>query len=394
MPQTDKPTEFWRCGRCNTPNPLTTYINQCVACGAPRGQGTMLRTPAPSTPAPSVQTPSRWLPAVSLTYLAWLVGVLVVMRTFGGFWAPATILLFLPRFVWLAPLPLLAWWTWSRKARWVWLAQAAILLLVLGPIMNLQLPVARLFASPPPSDRVRVMTLNQGPGSLDLKAVKSLVEQERIDVLCLQEGPRQGGGPDPKLLDALSRLGWAFSKSQMIASRLPILGESDYHQDSFPEYGFWDVRIHQLSVRTRAGRVVRVACVHMPTVRVGFQKLFRGDWGALGRLNRWRQAQVEVLMSKTFGATDDPVILAGDFNTPPESRLLDMLHTSGRFGFEQVGFGYGFTRPSLLPFVAIDHVVASPEWTFTRCEVGPSVGSDHRPVIAELAIPAPTKPAH
>ncbi len=353
----------------------------------------MLRAAAPNPKPPSApttpRTPSRWLQTLSLVYLGWLAVILVVMRTLGGFWAPATVLLFLPRFVWLAPLPLLAWWSWRRQARWLWLAHALSWLLVLGPIMNLNLPLARFFRPVPPSDRVRVLTLNQGTGSLDFDSLKSLMERDRVDVICLQEGPGAGGGPDPELVKMLSTLGWTFSKSQMIASRLPILTQSVYREETYPEYGFWSVRIHQLDVRTRAGRVIRVANIHMPTVRVGFRKLFQGDPGALGRLNRWRQSQVEVVITHTFGDTDNPVIIAGDFNTPPESRILDPLRAAGgRFGFEQVGVGYGYTRPSLLPFVAIDHIVASPDWTFTRCDIGPAVGSDHRPLFAELALPA------
>jgi endonuclease/exonuclease/phosphatase (EEP) superfamily protein YafD len=350
----------------------------------------MLRSaaPKPAEPKKGGWASFSWVQTISLAYLGWLIAVLVVMRTLGDLWAPATVLLFLPRFAWLAPLPLLAWWTWRRKGRWLWLVQALSALMVLGPIMNFHLPVARLFRDPPSPDRLRVLTLNQGVRPLDLEQLKAILQREKIDVVCFQEGPIKGGGADPKLVKDLTAQGWHFGKANMIASRFPIASESDYHEDTFPEYGFWNVRIYQIEFRTRAGRKARVANIHMPTVRKGFQKLFEGDLGAIGRLNRWRQTQVVELASRTLGATEDPIVLAGDFNTPADSRLLDMLHKLGRFGFEEVGFGYGYTRPSLLPFVAIDQVVASPEWVFTRCEVGPDVGSDHLPVIAELALPA------
>ena len=39
--------------------------------------------------------------------------------------------------------------------------------------------------------------------------------------------------------------------------------------------------------------------------------------------------------------------------------------------------------------LAIDHVVASPKIAARRYDVGPDLGSDHLPVIAELAVPAP-----
>ncbi|HEU5118406.1 MAG TPA: endonuclease/exonuclease/phosphatase family protein [Isosphaeraceae bacterium] len=394
MASSEKPTEFWRCGRCGTPNPLTSYLAQCVACGASRGEGTMLasKAPAPKPTAPA-KSPSLWLRVLSLAYLTWLMVILVVMRTLGDLWAPATILLFLPRFLWAAPLPLLGWWTWRRRDRWIALAQVVSLLLVLGPIMNFRLPLGRFFRDALPPDRLRVLSLNQSTNPIDLDAVKKLMEQERIDVVCFQEGPIQSGAPDPRLVKILTTLGWSFTSTQRIASRLPILSESHYKKDPYPEYGFWAVRIHQVKVRTRSGRAVWVADIHMPTVRIGFQRLLEGDLGALGRLNQWRQKQVEVLLAQTLGHSDDPIVIAGDFNTPPESRLLDPLRDLGQFGFDEVGLGYGYTRPSSLAFVAIDHIVATPQWVFTRCEVGPDVGSDHLPVIAELALPAPSKKA-
>ena len=62
-----------------------------------------------------------------------------------------------------------------------------------------------------------------------------------------------------------------------------------------------------------------------------------------------------------------------------------------RFAFEDAGWGYGYTRPSRYPWFRIDHILASPEWVFTRCRVGPDVGSDHLPLIAEAVLPAPTE---
>jgi hypothetical protein len=64
------------------------------------------------------------------------------------------------------------------------------------------------------------------------------------------------------------------------------------------------------------------------------------------------------------------------------------LSTFLRFGYEDAGWGYGYTRPSRYPWFRIDHILASPEWVFTRCWVGPDLGSDHLPLIAEVVLPA------
>ena len=46
----------------------------------------------------------------------------------------------------------------------------------------------------------------------------------------------------------------------------------------------------------------------------------------------------------------------------------------------------------LLPFVTIDNVFASPSFAKISVTGGPRLGSDHRPIIADLALAKPAKP--
>ncbi len=85
-----------------------------------------------------------------------------------------------------------------------------------------------------------------------------------------------------------------------------------------------------------------------------------------------------------------PVLVAGDFNGGPDASELATLRDSGQFqsAFDVAGLGWGYTRPSSLPWARIDHILASPGWTVTSCWVGPSFGSDHKSLIADVALPA------
>jgi vancomycin resistance protein VanJ len=108
------------------------------------------------------------------------------------------------------------------------------------------------------------------------------------------------------------------------------------------------------------------------------------DWWA-GELGR-----VAGLLAET-GHT--PLLVAGDFNMPSDNSSMASLRSFLRFGFEEVGWGYGYTKPSSAPWFRIDHILASPHWTFSRCWVGPDLGSDHLPILAELVLPEPDRPA-
>jgi len=81
---------------------------------------------------------------------------------------------------------------------------------------------------------------------------------------------------------------------------------------------------------------------------------------------------------------DGPLVVLGDFNTPPESAWFDAYRRAFVNAFEHSGRGWVATWPSPLPVLQVDHV-----WTrgltplrTERCSVS---GFDHRAVVVELA---------
>ena len=52
---------------------------------------------------------------------------------------------------------------------------------------------------------------------------------------------------------------------------------------------------------------------------------------------------------------DTPLILSGDFNTPPNSAYLDRIEARLRNAFHEAGSGFYYSWPSRLPLLAIDH---------------------------------------
>ena len=52
--------------------------------------------------------------------------------------------------------------------------------------------------------------------------------------------------------------------------------------------------------------------------------------------------------------------------------------------FSEAGLGWGYTFYANRTSLRIDHILAGPGWRCRECWVGPEVGSEHRPVIADL----------
>ena len=80
-----------------------------------------------------------------------------------------------------------------------------------------------------------------------------------------------------------------------------------------------------------------------------------------------------------------PTIVAGDFNSTLWSRALQNFTAQTELTNVNRGILFDATWSRWLPQrLMIDHVFLTPEWQVAGREVGPDVGSDHRPVIVDL----------
>ncbi|MBX3273016.1 MAG: endonuclease/exonuclease/phosphatase family protein [Sandaracinaceae bacterium] len=106
---------------------------------------------------------------------------------------------------------------------------------------------------------------------------------------------------------------------------------------------------------------------------------------------RWR-AQLTALAAYVR-AIDAPLVVAGDLNaTRFHAHLRAVEHAGVRDAHGALGRGLATTWPNGLfsaPPLALDHVLVSPHLVPTRVREGVGAGSDHRPVIVDLARRAP-----
>jgi endonuclease/exonuclease/phosphatase family metal-dependent hydrolase len=189
--------------------------------------------------------------------------------------------------------------------------------------------------------------------------------------------------------------GWSVSQQGelLIASRYPIRESklavlaSNGQVFSGPNVYYCTISLPQ--------RDIAVCSVHLPSPHFGLaesldRRTLLSDRGS--RLleeesqDRRRQSEAAVEMARGI---HDPLIVAGDFNMPTDSAVY--RETWGRFNnaFSRGGFGFGHTeRPGSFGWLfglRIDHILSGPNWRPFRCKVGSDVGSDHRPLIADLA---------
>lgn len=103
-----------------------------------------------------------------------------------------------------------------------------------------------------------------------------------------------------------------------------------------------------------------------------------------------RERQFDVLaelVNKEHGAR----VVVGDFNATSWSPIFADFVTATGLCDSRRGWGVQPSWPASLPLplrIPIDHCLISPELQIAGRRIGPDVGSDHLPVLVELAFPA------
>ena len=331
------------------------------------------------------RTPGKIISAMTWAFAVMVFAMLVLIRWVGVDWWGVAVLLFMPRWVFLVPIVGLAIASGLKRCYGHWIVQGAMAVVVAGPLMGMSLPLGQLVRTHPSGEVVRVGTANLGlEGILSVPALRKWIETSKLDVVCLQEGNRDA----PELVAYLAD-GWHVNRRKTIASRYPIVAELSSLPDQSDTDKRYPALLDRVRLRTPAGASFVVASIHMPTLRPGFHALLDGDVAGMQMHLAWWRKEGKRVLTMLDETRGDPLIVAGDFNMPADDSAMGALASSFRFAFEEGGWGYGYTRPAQYPWVRIDHILTGPEWTVVRAAVGPNIGSDHRPMSAELILPDP-----
>jgi endonuclease/exonuclease/phosphatase (EEP) superfamily protein YafD len=316
-------------------------------------------------------------------YVALVLVVWLLLRFGGDHWWFATVMLFGPRWVYGLPLVLLVPAAAFCRRRLLW-PLAASMGVVLWPIMGLCLPWGRVLA--PNGPAIRVLTCNVKGKCANNKALDELINQTLPDIVALQGCWAE--------VQVRWPAGWHVWKEgeYVVASRYPLLDHKTEHRWSL--VGHWPLldMVH-CTVQTPE-RDVDFFSTHLLSPRDGLgvvldrQTLLRPSEGpALAADIDQRSQESEDVESWVRGFSGSP-ILAGDFNMPTDSRIYRRDWAKYRNAFSDAGLGCGYTEwPRIRGFswgVRIDHVLTGPHWQPRRCWVGPDIGSDHLPLIADL----------
>jgi vancomycin resistance protein VanJ len=311
----------------------------------------------------------------------------------GPWWLELSRYLPFPLLLLPAAAALLLSWRLSRFWR---LASAAAIVLVATLAMGFE-----WHDGGDPAGSVRVMTYNVKAGGAasrpgGLAALAEEVARQRPDILVMQDAHPllRGRAPDAKTpLLGLSEL---YAEGEyIVASRFPLRGCAAGQVETGGEpLGY----VH-CTVDTGA-MTFQLVTVHFESPRSGLNAARREGFEGFETWQRNLQARLAQAraLARALAPGARPLVLAGDLNAPQSSAVLQSLLGVGlRDAFASAGRGYGYTyghtlRPGF-SFLRIDHILVSPEIEVRQCFTGGAEASDHRPVIADLALRGAAAPA-
>jgi len=228
----------------------------------------------------------------------------------------------------------------------------------------------------------RAMTYNIHSGfgehGYDLNAIVRAIELERVDLVALQE------------VDfSLRRTGYV-NQAQWLADQLgmhAIIGgtrrQGRYGNAFLTRWTTTYVKNHILTVWPHAGRACLEAHLAIPD---GTLRCFVTH---LGLLPQERMAQAHRLTHEIVGAAEshEPVLLMGDFNTVPQSRVSRHLRHRFTDVFAVVGDGRAATFHARMRGVRFDYIYTAgltPIASHVAMTYWAARGSDHLPLVAEF----------
>jgi len=241
--------------------------------------------------------------------------------------------------------------------------------------------------TPDKPTRFRVMTYNIHHGAgldgkVDLLRIAQLIKEQGADVVALQEvdkGTQRTARRDfPEELAALTGMTCVFSNNyafeggeygNAVLTKFPVKHWTNLHYKMLREGEQRGILQLVLDVR---GREVVFMNTHID---------YRPD-----DAERWLNVGEIEGLKKKYG--DRPIIMCGDFNASPDSRVCRRIAESFDDTWALIGQGDGFTIPVRNPRNRIDYIWISKGKSLVpkKIWVPRSEASDHLPVVADLEL--------
>lgn len=253
-----------------------------------------------------------------------------------------------------------------------------VLVTLLNVIMVLDLKLHLPDASGTPPE-IRVGSYNTGGANLDVTTLLNWFENQRLDVLLLQEAGALR--LDKQTLPV--HINDHCHGQLCVLSRHPVTPVKSLGRRAL---GGWGTYAASYTVNLGA-RVLPLVNLHLNTPRHALetQKAPITNYRRFLRMHE-SQAIESMLASELLPVADRAgAIAGGDLNLTQQSSIYRRYWSDWQNSFSSVGNGLGRTKHTRLLAVRIDHILAGAGLIPVSSEVFPSMGGDHSPVVSTFS---------
>ncbi|MEN6371700.1 MAG: endonuclease/exonuclease/phosphatase family protein [Armatimonadota bacterium] len=292
--------------------------------------------------------------------------VIALERFPGERWWPTLLLVYMPQQVWLMPPIILTVYMIIRHKWWLAVISIVPVAFVLIFLIGMSLPQA----SPKMPSQLRILTWNlyYGRGGSRLP---ELFTQTMPDIICLQEADPWAQKHLDEMLSRPQFRGW----SSKVCGELVILSRFPLKRLGTTHSALW-------AAADVDGEEVVIANTHFA---VPFKpRLSSMTPGNICAADDLRMKQATEILNEL--PADVPVIVCGDFNTPPNTRIYRMLGSHMTNAFKRRGQGLGLSYKRELPMVRIDHIFSKGSIEPVQCWMPKIDASNHRPMCADFSL--------
>jgi len=329
---------------------------------------------------------------ISLAYVVFLLVWHALRFTPVGSWPPFEVvdIFGLGLFVPLPLLLLLSMLGASRRAGLVLMLPIVLLALSYGPYF-LPRTIPSIFRPNSLTSGVtlRVMTANLLVSNDDLSAVAGMIQMERPDVVALQE-------LSPAMAEHLGRELRAQYPHQLLEPApspmgLGILSRYPIRPERLGEHLPRECFCQKVAVEVN-GRTLTLVNVHPWPPKVGYYRVGRLPVPTSFEPEQTRRG-LQAALAGLEGRVGSTIVL-GDFNVGDRQPFYRELRRTLQDAHAEAGWGLGLSFPALtfeglpdLSLVRIDYILHDRSLTARSARTGITPGSDHRHVVADLALP-------
>jgi len=243
-------------------------------------------------------------------------------------------------------------------------------------------------------DSVRVLVFNihagkDASGKDNIADVARLIRSTNADIALLQEVDRNTNrsGKVDQVQTLASATGFSSAFGRSLDYDGGQYGIAALARDGFIYDETVALPVTPLQERAGGSHEPRAALLAVAASGMGRLQTINTHLDPSG-VDSYRRQEVEGVLNMVRARLSaiTPVLVAGDFNSEPDSAVVGRLRDSGlRDAWTECGRGDGFSYPADRPTKRIDYVFLGGTLRCTAAEVLDTQVSDHRPLLVTLA---------